>query len=96
MSNYIPELSFPYPKKGRTKRPNGQGCTSCTRKRYCPTYYWGIRFGNIGNTNDYGTSCDSWSNLKADSQTPVGEGEIYMNWKMNVDHIAQEPNQNPE
>lgn len=96
LGRYIPPLDFPYPVKGKVRRPNGQGCTSCMRQVYCTAHYWMIRFYLKELTPDYGTSCTSWSNDPADKAVPKGEGEQYMNFKMEADGIAQEANQNPE
>lgn len=80
-SDYCLPLKF-YPVKGKTHRPLGQGCTSCVHKPYCQDFYWLRRNLEYSLTPDYGTSCASWSNNKADYvKTPtVGDIQMIQRW----------------
>lgn len=88
-SGYVPELDFPSAVKGRISHDGG--CVKCVRKRYCTDYYWMVRFGDKFIPEGSGRWCASFSDNPSDKTVPKGEGELYMNWKMNVDGIAAEP-----
>jgi len=92
---YTPPLTFPYPTGNLAQpRPAGQGCVSCVHKRYCPAFYWHIRFIEREMPKEYGLACSKWSDNVADRLRPKGEGDFYQVEKMEMDGIAREPNQN--
>ncbi|MCK9154661.1 MAG: hypothetical protein M0P12_00955 [Paludibacteraceae bacterium] len=96
VNGYMPELSY-YPKLGTIKRSSGKGCLNCMRRKNCTEFYYLVRFQGIETiTQDFGTSCTAYSENPEDKRDPKGEGEIYQNWKMNTDGIAQEATQNGE
>lgn len=90
-----PQLTFPYP-TGNLEHPRaaGKGCVSCVHKRYCPAFYWHIRFIEREMPADYGLACPKWSDQISDRLRPKGEGDFYQVEKMMLDGTAREPNQN--
>jgi hypothetical protein len=80
--NFINPLKF-YPVKGSTQRKAGQGCTSCIHKPYCQDFYWLRRNLEYSLSPDYGTSCASWSNNRADyvQGATYGDLQLIERWK---------------
>ena len=71
-------LTFPYPINGPTRRPRGDGCTSCVHKTYCPAvYFWRLHSGNFFEFDaGQGTKCASWSNQVADMVVTVSDADL--------------------
>jgi len=91
----VPALSFPYPtEKISPPRPAGQGCLACVHKRYCGAYYWHIRFIEREMPAQYGLSCAKWSGNPEDIIRTKTAGDFYQIYKMSIDGIAMEANQN--
>ncbi len=94
-SDYTLPLKF-YAVKGKKKRPRGKGCLSCVHQPYCIDFYWLRRNLEYSSsfTNDYGTSCGSWSNNKADYIHTPTLGDLQTNERMKNMGIQQEKDEN--
>lgn len=81
-SPFVLALKFS-PVRGKIKRPRGQGCLGCVHQPYCQDFYWLRRNLEYSLTSDFGTSCGSWSNNKADyvHGATCGDLQLIDRWK---------------
>ena len=95
-------FSFPYPEQAETRRPRGQGCSSCVHKTYCPALYWFRRGGDSRGFHQQpvddpsmGTICASWSNDPADIvKTDPTDDDLAEEEYMWLQGIGSEANRN--
>lgn len=88
-----PNLSFPDPIIGPTKRSLGQGCQTCVHQNYCRPFYWLVRLdGEV--TPATGTQCASWSNLLSDQIKTISMDDTNYNTEMNDQGLLIEKNRN--
>jgi len=83
-------FEFPYPETGTTKRPQGQGCTTCVHKGYCRALYWFMRWDNNWPNTNVGTQCASWSTNTADMIPNPNANDYQENTRMNEEEILVE------
>ena len=94
MSDNPHNLTFPYPKIGKTIRPPGQGCTSCVQKGICPALYWWRR--NIQREPDSytGRVCASWTQDMAQQVRTVSQHDLEEVDYQFIQGIGSEANRN--
>ncbi len=90
----FPGMSFPDPVIGPTKRPLGQGCTSCVHQKYCRVFYWFIRYTEGYPGPDVGVQCASWSNTPSDQISTISADDVNYNNYENDEGLLTEPNPN--
>ena len=94
-------ISFPYPEIGTTKRPAGQGCSTCVHSVYCQAFYWLRRDASrpsvTGKGYDpvdahLGTACKEWTDDINQRITQITTGDIEENYRLSVvEGILVEP-----
>ena len=84
-----PTPSFAYPKIGKTRRVEGQGCTSCVHTFYCEAYSRLMdRQGDPFRLEPtWGISCESWSNRKQDYVPRTEEDLRHRLWFIRINDL---------